>query len=55
MAVAGYSYTELPRTEQAALPGEKELLEVVTHALEAANVSGKRVPVHIKRRSSRSG
>jgi predicted nuclease of restriction endonuclease-like (RecB) superfamily len=36
MAVAGYRYTELPPAEQAALPGETELLEIVTHALDPA-------------------
>lgn len=34
MAVAGYRYTELPAAEQAALPTENELLDVVTDTLE---------------------
>ncbi len=34
MAVAGYRYTELPSAEQAALPREAELLEIVTQALD---------------------
>ena len=33
MAVSGYRYTELPSDEQAALPAETELLDVVTTAL----------------------
>jgi hypothetical protein len=33
MAVAGYRYAELPPAEQAALPAEQELVEVVEEAL----------------------
>lgn len=38
MAVAGYRYTELPPAEQAALPGEQELLDIVTHAFNQADL-----------------
>jgi predicted nuclease of restriction endonuclease-like (RecB) superfamily len=34
MAVAGYRYTELPAIEQAVLPAEDELLEIVAHAFD---------------------
>jgi hypothetical protein len=33
MAVAGYRFDQLPALEQAALPGEQELLELVERAL----------------------
>jgi hypothetical protein len=33
MAVAGYRFDQLPAIEQAALPGEQELLELVERAL----------------------
>lgn len=33
LAIAGYRYTELPPAEQAALPGEAELVELVGNAL----------------------
>jgi hypothetical protein len=38
MAVAGYRYTELSLAEQAALPGEQELLDVVTHVFNQADL-----------------
>lgn len=39
MAVAGYRYTELPPAEQAVLPGEAELIEIVTRALDTTNAA----------------
>jgi hypothetical protein len=36
MAVAGYRYTQLPPAEQAVLPDEQELLDIVTHAFNQA-------------------
>jgi hypothetical protein len=33
MAVAGYTYTKLPATEQATLPDEQDLRDVVAQAL----------------------
>ena len=36
MAVAGYTYTELPAIEQATLPDEQDLREIVAQALDAA-------------------
>ena len=38
MAVAGYRYTELPAIEQASLPAESQLLEIVTQALDQAAI-----------------
>src|SRR5215213_6146120 len=34
MAVAGYRYSELPAAEQAALPGEAEIVDAVSATLE---------------------
>lgn len=36
MAVAGYTHTELPAIEQATLPDEQDLRDVVAQALDAA-------------------
>jgi predicted nuclease of restriction endonuclease-like (RecB) superfamily len=36
MAVAGYTYTELPAIEQATLPDEQDLRDIVAQALDAA-------------------
>jgi YhcG PDDEXK nuclease domain len=37
MAVASYRYTELPSLEQAGLPAEQDILNIVDQALEAAD------------------
>ena len=34
MAVAGYRYNELPAAEQAALPGEADIVDAVSAALD---------------------